>query len=256
MLFIESYGKIVYDNETVRSNYIDQMTSKEAVLSSSGWKSVSAFSVSPVTGGRSWLAYTSFMLGAKIDEQATYRYLVDNENIRFSGFFQNLQISGYRTYRLSVLPDDRGNIPYDDYSRMYGFDQWIHRNDINYNGRVYGWGPAPDDQYSLNFANEYMRSKKQPFALFFINLNTHNPFDSPTELVNDWKELGKEIDGGNKVSESKFFQKPTIMDYAKSIKYQFDYLTEFIIKEGGKDDLFILIGDHQPPLLTGRSDGF
>ncbi len=256
LLFIESYGKIVYDNEQLSGDYLEQMALKEARLSKNGWNTASAFSISPVTGGRSWLAYTSFMLGTKIDEQATYRYLVDNKGIKFSGFFQNLQAADYKTYRLSVLPDHRGNIPYDDYSRMYGFDEWIHRKDINYHGKVYGWGPAPDDQYSLNFANEYMRSKPAPFALFFINLNTHNPFDSPTKLANDWKELGKEIDYGKEISESKFFQKPTIKDYAKSIKYQFDYLTEFILKEGSQDDLFILIGDHQPPLLTGKNDGF
>ena len=255
LLFLESYGKILYKNKTLSNNYLVQMSSKEAILNKNGWSSASAFSISPVTGGRSWLAYTSFMLGTKINQQATYRYLVDNKKIKFSGFFQTLQASDYRTYRLSVLPDHRGNIPYDDFSRVYGFDEWIHRKDINYHGKLYGWGPAPNDQYSLNFAKEYMRSKQEPFALFYINLNTHNPFDSPTEVVSDWRTLGYGGANDEKIA-SKFFQKPTINDYASAIKFQFDYLTDFILKNGTDNDVFILIGDHQPPLLTGKNDGF
>ncbi len=255
LLFIESYGKIVYDDEVLSDNYLAQMSSKESILNKNGWSSASAFSISPVTGGRSWLAYTSFMLGTKVSEQATYRYLVDNKAIKFSGFFQTLQASNYSTYRLSVLPDNRDDIPYDDYSRVYGFDEWIYRRNLNYHGKLYGWGPAPNDQYSLNFVNEYMRSKQEPFALFYINLNTHNPFDSPINVVGDWQALGK---GGahDEKAESKFFQKPIITDYANAIKFQFDYLTEFIIKEGSENDVFILIGDHQPPLLTGKNDSF
>ncbi len=255
LLFVESYGKIVYDDEALRDNYLAQMILKESILNKNGWSSASAFSISPVTGGRSWLAYTSFMLGTRIEEQATYRYLVDNEVIKFSGFFQSLQALNYSTYRLSVLPDNRDDIPYDDYSRVYGFDEWIYRRDLDYHGKLYGWGPAPNDQYSLNFANEYMRSMQEPFALFYINLNTHNPFDSPIEVAKDWRALGK---GGTHAEKavSKFFQKPRITDYASAIKFQFDYLTEFILKEGSDNDIFILIGDHQPPLLTGINSGF
>ena len=33
-------------------------------------------------------------------------------------------------------------------------------------------------------------------------------------------------------------------------------LTDFVLQDGTEDDLFIFIGDHQPPRVSRRNDGF
>jgi len=36
------------------------------------------------------------------------------------------------------------------------------------------------------------------------------------------------------------------------MKYQLDCLMDFVQQQGNENDLFIIIGDHQPPVLTPR----
>lgn len=250
LIFIESYGNVLYDNETLKAPYTQIIDEKEKLLSAVGWNAVSTLSESPIVGGRSWLAYTSFLLGTKIDRHAVFQYFVNNRQHNLPTLFKSFQRQGYTSYWLSVLEDKRGDIPYADYSQFYGIDHWIKFTDLNYTGPMYGVLAAPPDQYSLNFAHAIIKSKEtEPFILFFITLNSHHPFDTPKTPASDWKLLanvGKQPNDQTLDVESK---------YIDAIRYQFDYLTEFIIANGTSNDLFILVGDHQPPIVANKFPG-
>ena len=41
-----------------------------------------------------------------------------------------------------------------------------------------------------------------------------------------------------------------------AIDYQLRFLTDFIIQHEDEDAIFVLIGDHQPPRVSRRSDGW
>ncbi|MDN5202641.1 hypothetical protein QQ008_14730 [Fulvivirgaceae bacterium BMA10] len=256
ILFIESYGKILYDHPQLKESHLNDLLNTQKILRDSTWFSVSGFSRSPVKGAGSWLSYTSFLMGTTIDKHIIYRSLLAQKNTDFPHLFGIFKTYGYEIYRLSSLPDTRKDIPYSDYTRFYKIDHWISYHDLNYVGKKYGWGPSPPDQYSLNFAHDLIKDQqeKEPFVLFFIDVNSHNPFASPTNAVDDWRSLNRSPKG--LPQDSDFFSKPTLENYQSAIKYQLDYLSQFIVKNGSENDIFLLIGDHQPPLLASDEDGF
>ena len=255
LFFIESYGRILYEDTSLKNSYLNNIKSNEAQLKAHDWKSVSAFSQSPVKGGRSWLAFTSFVTGTNIDKHALYDYLIDNAEFNLPTLYKSLKTFGYKSYWLSTLQNNRGDIPYGRYSQFYGINQWIRFDDLDYKGKLYGVLPAPADQYSLNFAHDFIRQQAtEPFILFFISLNSHHPFDSPDRVVDNWRLLSL-VNYSGQESTSKTKNKVD-KNYLHSINSQLDYLTRFIIRNGKKNDLFILIGDHQPPVVANRSHSY
>ena len=46
------------------------------------------------------------------------------------------------------------------------------------------------------------------------------------------------------------------MNYFNAIEYQLRFLTQFIRSHGDSNAIFVLVGDHQPPRVSRRSDGW
>lgn len=84
-------------------------------------------------------------------------------------------------------------------------------------------------------------------------MNSHTPFFAPELSVNGWKDLNSNPE--EFVQKSIFLKRPELEDYGNSINYQLKYLIKFIL-EKGRNDLFLLIGDHQPPVIAKSKDGF
>jgi len=230
------------------------MEEHERSLKKNQWAVATALSTPPIVGGASWLSYSSLLYGFRIDNQGTYLALSNNAEIdNYHSFFRYLQLQGFKNFQLNALGGfENMKIPWDSYSRYYGVDEWILYKDLNYNGKLYGFGPSPPDQYSLNFAAERIKQQTQdPFSLFYITQNSHSPFESPNQIVGDWKSLNTE-EANNNVT-SKFFEKPQKEDYLQAMKYQLDFLMDFVQQQGTENDLFIIVGDHQPPVLTPRN---
>jgi hypothetical protein len=258
LLFVESYGKLLYDNEKLRGPYLRCMDSCKEVLKRNGISATTGFSISPVSGGQSWVSYTTVMFGYNIQNQGTFNSLLKNPAMtRYDNLFRILNQNGYKTYRLNAMPPASNlEIPWETYSRFYSIDKWINFSDLKYTGRLYGFGPSPPDQYSLNFAGRYIKKNSQgPHALFFITQTTHNPFYSPDSLARDWQSLNSEADSSS-FHASVFLKKPRIEDYAKAVRYDLSALVQFITQTPDTNAVFILIGDHQPPLITSATDGF
>lgn len=257
-IFIESYGKIVYTNEDLKQNYLKQVAKSDSLLANNNFYRTSVLSKSPVFGGASWVSYGSVLYGLNFLDSKTFDVLTDKKKINDAvSLVKLLKNSGYKNYRLSsIKPQNDMEIPWDKYTRIYSVDEWIRFEDLNYNGKLYGFGPSPPDEYSLNFAHDFIRhddSSNKPFSLFFITMNSHTPFFSPEISKNGWRDLNKNPD--EYVRKSVFLKKPETEDYGNSINYQLDYLTKFIIQNGG-NDIFVLIGDHQPPVIAKSKDGF
>jgi hypothetical protein len=258
LFFVESYGKLLYESPELRGPYLRCMDSCESVLFQNGIYAATGFSTSPVSGGQSWVSYTTVMFGYNVRNQGTFNSLMKNpEMARYDNLFRVLNQNGYRTYRLNAMPQASNlEVPWETYSRFYSIDKWINFSDLKYTGRLYGFGPSPPDQYSLNFAGRYIvKNSPGPRALFFITQTTHNPFYSPDSLARDWQSLNDEPDS-IAFHASVFLKKPRITDYAKAVHYDLSALVQFITQVPDSNSIFILIGDHQPPLITGTKDGF
>jgi hypothetical protein len=258
LFFVESYGKLLYESRALRVPYLRCMDSCESVLHQSGMKVATGFSTSPVSGGQSWVSYTTVMFGYNIRNQGTFNSLLKNPAMaHYDNLFRVLKQKGYRTYRLNAMPQESNlEVPWETYSRFYSIDKWINFPDLKYTGRLYGFGPSPPDQYSLNFAGRYInKNSPGPRALFFITQTTHNPFYSPDSLARDWQSLNGDTD---RISfhASVFLKNPRITDYAKAVHYDVSALLQFITQVPDSNSIFILIGDHQPPVITSADDGF
>ncbi len=168
----------------------------------------------------------------------------------FPSLFKFLKNNGYTRYWLSsIKPPDNFPVPWSLYEKFYGVDNWIKFQDLNFTGKLVGFGPAPPDQYSLNFALEKIkRDQNKPYSLFYITQNSHNPFYAPDSIAEDWKLLntGESIQN----NDINFLDLPEKINYLKSIKYELETITQLILNKGNSNDLFVVIGDHQPPGLV------
>ena len=258
LVFVESYGSILYKREAFREKYLDIIGEKQVELQNDGWLATSALSESPTWGGGSWLAYTSVLFGLRVDNHPQYLSLLDrfqDQDYPDLGF--TLQSLGYNYIRATSLAVELDDQEWQKYVNFFGVDDWIRYRDFDYQGVHYGWGPSPPDQYVLNAAREMITDQwDQPFLLFLITQNSHYPWRKVPKVVDDWRTLN---DGNAVVATFEEDAVPLHVrqeDYINAISYELDFLTDFILKEAGDEDIFILIGDHQPGYVTRRIDGF
>ena len=258
LIFVESYGSILYKREVFRDKYLGILSEKQTELERNGWFATSTLSESPTWGGGSWLAYTSVLFGLKIDTHPQYLSLLNQfQDQEYPDLGFTLRTLGYRYIRATSLAVELNDQDWQKYVDFYGVDSWIRYSDFDFHGTHYGWGPSPPDQYILNAAHEKIVEKSdKPFLLFLITQNSHFPWRAVPTVVDDWHSLN---DGNSIVTvfdEEGVAKKVRQEDYIKAITYELDFLTDFILKEAGENDIFILIGDHQPGYVTRREDGF
>ena len=256
-LVVESYGRILYDHPELFADYQQRMQSFEALLAEKQWHTASHLSTSPISGGSSWISFTTLLFGLCIKDQGSYLTMLHHPDMQeYPNIMRVMRELAYKTYRLVAIPKFRGmKIPWDAYQSFYAIDEWINFEDLNYQGKMYGFGPCPPDQYSLNFAHQYIKEQEEsPYFLFFITQNSHSPFGSPTQVVDDWQTLNEPF--GEAQFSSSIFVQPKLEDYQKAISYQLENLTDFIHKKGAENDIFIIAGDHQPPIFPKPGDGW
>lgn len=254
---VESYGKVLNDHQELQASFHQNLMQNNSLLNKNGWESMSCFSESPVHGGISWVGYSTMFYGFNIQNHATYLSLLERENLEeYQSLFNLLKQNKYKNYKLSSIPQvGKLKIPWDKYTNFYHVSEWIKHDDLNYNGKLYGFGPSPPDQYSLNFAMNKIKNTDSvdPFSLFFITQNSHNPFIVPDSLAINWRNLNTKTQ--KEIVDVNFLGKPLLKNYGASINYQLDMLTDLILKTGDSNDVFILVGDHQPPFIAKEKYG-
>lgn len=257
LIFIESYGSVLYKQPAFRSPYLALLREVEATLDRVGWQSVSALSESPTWGGGSWMAYTSLLFGLRIDNHPQYLSLLNKYQVAtYPDLGRYFQTQGYYYAWVSPISRELDDLAWAKYLRFFGVDQWVRYRDLNYSGPEYGWGPAPPDQYVLNFAQTLLRQQTaQPLLFVTLTQNSHFPWAPQPQLVADWRTLtGRPIE---KIAAADANEAHALrQDYLLAIDYQLHMLADFIVRNGDANSLFLLIGDHQPPRVSRKADGF
>jgi len=251
MICIEAYGSVIFQNEKMRNKIVPLLKSFEHKLKLKGYSIVSGFSTSPLIGGGSWKCYSSFTYGMRIDDDSLYNLLFkDIDNFKsYKSIFHLFKDEGYTNYLLCPMGDyEDGVVDWDMVQRNMQSDVYLEYEDMKFTGhcsRFFGDTKIPPDQYSINKAAEIIKSNAlDPYFLFYISLNSHYPFSSPTKVVDDWRTLNdKEIDIGLMEKRS---EKLGVM-YVKAIAYQLELFLRHI--EESEEPLFVLFGDHQPPRI-------
>ncbi|MFT7196083.1 MAG: hypothetical protein ACI83W_000433 [Marinoscillum sp.] len=249
-IFIESYGSFFYQSEKLAHSSYKQLTSFQENIAQKGYHTLSNLSESTTTGGQSWLTYSSVLFGYRMDNNTLFENLLNDPNFgQGNGLMQIFKKIGYTNYNLNPISPINGiTVPYDAMRGFYGIDRWILNKDINYKGDKYGFGTAAPDQYSMNFTSKLIEQEKVlPYTFFYLTKSSHSPFPK-IKLVDDWQKLNQTA--GSIHQHEGFLKFPTVEDYGQAIKYQIENLEQFISDHKYANDLFLLMGDHQPPVVS------
>lgn len=256
IIFIESYGSVLYQRPDFRVRYGRLLHGLETQLAQAGWQAASSRSLSPTWGGGSWIAYTSFLTGLQVESHAHYLRLFQRyQEESLPHLFNYLQTQGYGRYQLSANADEISDEVWQRYRQFYGVDTWLRFRDLAYSGPLYGWGPSPPDQYALHFAANWLRETAvAPYVFFFITQNSHYPWVPLPPLLEDWRTLN---DAPAPTPPAQPMPHGELRrHYATAIEYELQMLTQFILQEGSDHDIFILVGDHQPARVARYTDGW
>jgi len=260
LLFIESYGSVLYKRPDWREAYLKILDRAEKTLTKHNFHFASALSESPTWGGGSWLAYTSALFGIRIDNHPQYLSLFDRyqlETPRYPDLGAYLRSQGYYYLWVTSLSVELKDSMWEKYIRFYGVDRWLRYRDLNYQGQHYGWGPAPADQYVLSYArDEALKEVDQPILLFYITQNSHYPWDPLPEVVDDWRTLATDTGAEDMLPREGLDHQEVRQNYLHSIEYEIDMLVRFMLDHADEDAIFVLVGDHQPPRVSRRADSY
>lgn len=261
LIFIESYGSVLYQRPHFTEAYRALARELTSTLADAGWQSRSSLSISPMWGGGSWMAYSSVLYGTRIDNQPQYLSLFERyQTEQYPTLGRTLQAQGYHYGWVSSIADELSDRQWERHRLFMGADQQLRYRDLNYLGAQYGWGPAPPDQYVLNYANELLQeSTDKPLLFVTITQNSHYPWLPLPTLVEDWRTLNlppAAETNANAEDPTQVAVQEKRTNYLRSIEYQLRMLTDFVLTNGGDNSIFVLMGDHQPPQVSRRDDGW
>ncbi|PWH19593.1 MAG: hypothetical protein DDG59_02595 [Anaerolineae bacterium] len=258
LVFVESYGSVLYQRASFTEPYRALLSELQRQLQAHGWQMATALSESPTWGGGSWLSYTSTLFGLRIDQHPQYLQLLNRyQTERYPSLSATLNDQGYHTVWLSALEDDLSEQGWQQYTRLLAIDQLIRYKDMGFIGPRYGWGPSPPDQWSLHWVHEELtRNNTRPLFLFTITQNSHYPFAPLPPLVQDWRSLNQPGEQPPAVDPQTLRLTTLRANYLEAITLELRLLTQWILDIGDANSIFILIGDHQPPAVSRRADGY
>ncbi len=246
VMFIESYGVTTLDKPAHAQALLPARERLTKAITDSGRQVVSTRVQSPTYGGGSWLAHSSFLSAYPITDQPTYQQLLASQRETWVKSFAD---RGYRT--VGLLPGIRLAWPEGAY---YGFDQIYDAQALAYTGPEFGWWRIPD-QYSLAkaVALEDKINSQTPVMMFFTTISSHAPFRPIAPYVENWQTLAD----APYATESSLGQLDELLAakpdwsnlapaYLDSVSYALTVLAGFLSEPKDREQIVIVIGDHQP----------
>ncbi|MEM7374494.1 MAG: sulfatase-like hydrolase/transferase [Bacteroidota bacterium] len=263
LLFVESYGRAAATKKWVKNEYASAIEGIGDTLAAAGWHSASAYSVAPILGGKSWLSFTTVMTGVKIENHVHFTELLENYP-DYPHIFRFLESQDYQTFRMKTFSQQKASTEeaYAFQQRFFDFDLWLKHPDIPYSGYEYDFHGGIPDQYAMNYLHEEVATDTtRPMGMFFITMASHVPWFPPPPLVEDWRMLDSiktdpyeiEIPDSLTSRYDRFMARITdklTPRYVTTILYDLRMLSQFIRQKADPNSIFIVLGDHQAPMVT------
>ena len=239
-LFVESYGRSWLDHERFSEQAATSLAAFEEALSSGGLHMRSAWVESPIRGGRSWLAHASYASGLMLTSQARFDRLISSDRVPLYGLMANAGWTSVVALPVVSKPWIEG--------AWYKVDQFMNRDAFEYKGKGFGYVTMPD-QFTLNAFDERVRqAETKPVSGMVGLLGSHAPW-TPLALPVPWESVGDGsiFDGSHRTGGPLPCSNPGPVRkmYSKSLEIVFARVGEYLVRYA-EDDLFIVIGDHQP----------
>ena len=206
------------------------------------------------------MSYTSALFGVLVEQQSEYDALKEKYSVlEYPNIGRYFSSQGYDY--VWVVPINRRMSKKREAidQRFYGADRWITFDTLNYKGPLFGWGPSAPDQFTFGVIQEFVPQQEQPTFLVYLTQNSHYPWTPLPPVLDDWRELDNLDMQDGVLSEA---QKKGLslgesrQNYLHAVDNTLDYLEEFITSLERENSVIVLIGDHQPPTVSHREDGY
>jgi hypothetical protein len=247
LVYLESYGTIIFDTPEFRATLGEALTQFESSLREAGYTVASNRLVSPTYGGGSWLAHATMASGIRLDDPVLYTLLLDSGRKLLPGYFKD---AGWRA--IDIMPGTKTPSPK---AQAWGFDREVFATELNYRGPSFGWFEIPD-QFTLDRATTIRTAlgPEPPVFTQIVLVSSHMPFSPVPPYLTDWRDTGT-FSSVPAAQLEEVYRQPDwsrlAPDYLRSLSYDFTVLGEWLGKHVGGDGLVILLGDHQPPAVVG-----
>jgi hypothetical protein len=243
LLFLESYGAIVYDHGIVASRLAPARERLASEIAASGRLVASAFVRSPTFAGGSDLAHMSLLSGIDLADPMRHHLLLTTDRPTLIGLFRR---AGYQS--VGLYPALSWDWPE---RAFYGFDLFLEGRDLDYRGPPLGHWKIPD-QFSLaRFdALHPLQPDSPPRFLFFPTITTHWPFGPVPPYQSDWERLLTPDPFG--AAESLQPQNANVgwLDklpgYIDIFEYTYRWLGGYLQRPEARESVMLWVGDHQP----------
>jgi hypothetical protein len=250
LIFVESYGRAVFDRPYFMERMREPLRAFESKAVERGFTVASGTLISPTSGGHSWLAHTTLATGIDVSDEMTFGLVSESKPKTIARFFRD---AGYRT--VLVQPGTTANWPEGDF---YQFEQKYYAWNFDYAGPAYAWATMPD-QYVLDFIRRRELEKHQgPVFAEYMLVSSHAPWSALPTVVDDWDQLGN---GALFRTNTRLLYPVTWPNfdnasqaYIDSIAYDVEVLKRYIASFVRDESLIVILGDHQPVAeISGRT---
>lgn len=257
IVFAEAYGAITFDKPDIAEALAPSRAQLAAAIAAGDRHVVSARLVAPTFGGASWLSHASLLAGVDTRDPRDYQQLLASSRPSLVSHFA---ANGYRS--VGWLPGIQRAWPE---GAFYAFDRYADAERIGYEGPHFGFWRIPDQasmalihhqEFGKDFSalpasqQEAGPRHRQPRLVVFPTVTTHAPFRALPPFTADWSRLLgadaytiDERDAAEGVAVA--WSNPTPA-YLASMRYQFDWLADYLGRHAPADLFTIIVGDHQP----------
>lgn len=243
LLFLESYGAMVFDDPQAAPALAEARARFAAELAASGRGVVSARVGSPTIGGASDLAHLSLLSGIDLADPRRHDLLLTTGRPTLIGLFK---ARGYQTFGL--YPAVFWEWPERAY---YGFDVYLEGRSLDYRGPALGYWKIPDQAAFARFEQLHPRlAGTPPRFVFFPTISSHFPFSPVPPYQPDWNRVLEDQPFDPEATQRALAATPNWLDmrpdYLRTIEYTWRWLGGFLQRPEPRETVFVLLGDHQP----------
>jgi hypothetical protein len=243
LVFLESYGAIVFEDPEARRRLADAGGALARAIQASGRHVVSAYVRSPTFGGASDLAHVSLLSGIDLADPLRHDLLLTTARPTLIDLFR---ARGYETFGLYPA------LSWDWPERaFYRFDRFLDGRDLGYRGPQFGYWRIPDQFALARFeALHPVRADSPPRLLFFPTITSHAPFRPVPPYQPDWSRVLSAHPFDDADVERTLADRIDWTDlfpaYVRTIEYTYRWIGGHLAQPSPRDYVLILIGDHQP----------
>jgi len=243
LLFLESYGAMVFDDAQAAPALAEARGRFAAELAASGRGVVSARVGSPTIGGASDLAHLSLLSGIDLADPRRHDLLLTTGRPTLISLFK---ARGYQTFGL--YPAVFWEWPERAY---YGFDVYLEGRSLDYRGPAMGYWKIPDQAAFARFEQRHPRAPDAaPRFVFFPTISSHFPFSPVPPYQPDWERVLEAQPFDPEATQRALAASPNWLDmrpdYLRTIEYTWRWLGGFMLRPEPRETVFVLLGDHQP----------